>query len=153
MLQGFVQQDPDFIPESIPVLEACYDSMASDKGLFQYLNRCLERYPSVSVLLALSRRVAAKHGDEVAGKFLGDQLKKKPSIRGLSQLIDLHIKYAEGSAKENLSILKGFTSTLLAQKPVYRCGNCGFSGKQLHWLCPSCHTWGVVKPIQGLEGD
>jgi lipopolysaccharide biosynthesis regulator YciM len=42
---------------------------------------------------------------------------------------------------------------ILANRPVYRCVSCGFSGRQLHWLCPSCKQWETVRPIQGVEAE
>jgi len=31
--------------------------------------------------------------------------------------------------------------------PRYRCDNCGFVGRTLHWSCPGCKRWNTVKPI------
>lgn len=43
-------------------------------------------------------------------------------------------------------------SKRLAGLPQFRCCKCGFTARQLHWLCPSCKTWGNLQPIKGLEG-
>ncbi len=42
---------------------------------------------------------------------------------------------------------------MLENKPVYRCSECGFGAKSMHWQCPGCRNWNTVKPIHGLEGD
>ncbi|MGC4009910.1 MAG: hypothetical protein QM805_13535 [Pseudomonas sp.] len=31
--------------------------------------------------------------------------------------------------------------------PRYRCGKCGFAGRELHWQCPSCHAWNALRPV------
>jgi len=92
-------------------------------------------------------------GDHAGAALLAQYLKRRPSARALHRLIDFHIANSEGSAKENLSLLQDFTRQLISNKPVYRCNQCGFQGKSLHWHCPSCQTWGAVKPIHGLEGE
>jgi lipopolysaccharide biosynthesis regulator YciM len=35
-------------------------------------------------------------------------------------------------------------------QPRYRCDNCGFELKNLHWACPGCSCWGMVRPINNL---
>jgi lipopolysaccharide biosynthesis regulator YciM len=38
-------------------------------------------------------------------------------------------------------------SQYLQTSPHYRCENCGFELKSMHWLCPGCSRWGMVKPL------
>jgi lipopolysaccharide biosynthesis regulator YciM len=45
--------------------------------------------------------------------------------------------------------LQGLAERLLASRPAYRCGHCGFAGKHLHWNCPGCKHWGSIKAIGG----
>ena len=86
-------------------------------------------------------------------KFIAGHLKKNPTIRGLTQLIDLHIDNTRGIARENLAILRSFAEALVADKPAYRCQSCGFDGKLMRWQCPVCRDWASIKPIFGLEGE
>ena len=51
------------------------------------------------------------------------------------------------------NVLKDLIDKLLKNKPKLRCRKCGFGAKALHWQCPSCKNWGVVKPIYGLESE
>ena len=45
------------------------------------------------------------------------------------------------------------TASLLKERPVYKCGHCGFPAKLLHWRCPGCKHWSSVRPIHGIEGE
>jgi|TARA_Y100000310_G_scaffold338250_1_gene427367 lipopolysaccharide biosynthesis regulator YciM len=147
-------QNGTFVPESLDLLSRCYQQDGGNqKGLRDYLHQCLDETPAISIVLALAKSIREDQGDEAMARFISDHLKKNPTIRGLTQLIDLHIDNAHGIARENLAILRSFTEALVADKPVYRCEECGFSGKKLHWLCPSCKRWGSVIPIYGLEGE
>ena len=90
---------------------------------------------------------------DIAIDFVSGQLSQHPSIRWLNRLIYWHLESAQGKVRAKLQMLYDITSKFLHNKPVYRCGHCGYSGKLLHWFCPSCKNWGKMKPIHGLEGD
>ncbi len=147
-------QDPVYVPESIETLEEAYQlDQRSQEELRQYLFSCLEMTPSISIVLTLAKSIRDEQGDEAVAKFIANHLKKNPTIRGLTQLIDLHIDNTQGVAKENLAILRSFAEALVADKPAYRCNGCGFEGKRMRWHCPVCKDWATIKPIFGLEGE
>jgi lipopolysaccharide biosynthesis regulator YciM len=89
----------------------------------------------------------------VAAEFVTEQVRKRPSVRGLGRLIDLNLTNASGKGKEDLQILRDLVQQLLNNKPIYKCSHCGFAGKSLHWQCPGCKEWNTVKPIHGIEGE
>lgn len=147
-------QDPVYVPESIESLEEVYRLDDRPQVEFrQYLESCLEVTPSITVVLALAKSIRDELGDEAVAKFIASHLKQNPTIRGLTQLIDLHIDNTDGVAKENLAILRSFAEALVADKPAYRCEGCGFEGKRMRWHCPVCRDWATIKPIFGLEGE
>lgn len=152
-LRRISQQDPDYLTEALEPLAACYEALEQKDEFVRYLFECLETHPAISVVIALSDQVEALKGDVEGAYVLSEYLKKRPSVKGLNRLIDYHIANAEGAAKENLELLQAFTRQLIRNKPVYRCGHCGFEGKRLHWHCPGCKEWGSIKPIHGLEGE
>jgi lipopolysaccharide biosynthesis regulator YciM len=147
-------QDPTYVPESLDLLVQAYKkSDKATEGLKAYLNECLELTPSISIVLHLAEILRETQGDEAVSKFIANHLKHNPTIRGLTQLIDMHIDHAQGVSKQNLSILRSFAEALVADKPAYRCKSCGFDGKKMRWHCPSCKSWGTIAPIFGLEGE
>ena len=146
-------QDFGFIPESIELLKQCYQQLDDRSGFHQYLLECLEQQPSISVVLSLADDIQQREGDIAAARFVSEELKKQPSLRGLEKLVELHLSTSTGESKEHLSTLQLLISQLMISKPQYRCQHCGFSGRQLHWLCPGCKQWGQLKSIRGAEGD
>lgn len=42
---------------------------------------------------------------------------------------------------------------LAASAPRYRCGQCGFSSRQLLWQCPGCRNWESLRPIDKVRFD
>ena len=143
------QQDPEFVPETIAILRRCYAELKDDKALKAYLQDCLGSDPSAPLVMAIADDMRQSEGNEAAGEFLSAQLADKPSLRGLARLISLQLDNTESPARENLSLLQVLVERLIAERPAYRCGHCGFAGQQLHWFCPGCKHWGTMKTIRG----
>lgn len=147
------QQDPDFLPEVIEPVQSCYNALQRPGEVVEFLRDVLKRHNSTSVVLALVEQLRQLEGDEIAGHFLAGYLERNPSMRGMSRLIELKATTADATQRQDFSMLKRLIDNILGEKPVYLCGNCGFTGKSLHWQCPGCKQWSSVKPIHGIEGD
>ena len=82
---------------------------------------------------------------------MAEQLRQRPSVRGLRRLIELNLDEADSDRRRqrDLAVLHELFDALLAERPAYRCRACGFEAKRLHWHCPSCRDWGTIKPIKG----
>lgn len=143
------QQNPEYVSETIPTLRRCHEALDDRKSLRSYLRECLESQPTAPLVIAAAEDILAAEGSEEAEAFLVRQLQKRPSMRGLEQLITLQMKASEGRAREGLDQLHGLVKKLIEQRPTYRCSHCGFSGRRLHWFCPGCKYWGTMKTIRG----
>lgn len=150
-LKQIKSQNPDYLSESIYLLATCYQVMQDEKRLVAYLMEIVEEHPHVPVVLILSERLRQWKGEKVAANFVADYVRRYPTLRGLSQVIELYLSSVEGRAREDLLIVQGLMKKLLADKPDYQCVSCGFSGKTLHWHCPGCKQWSTLKPIHCLE--
>jgi lipopolysaccharide biosynthesis regulator YciM len=146
-------QQAEMLPETISLLVEAFAQLADRHAFVELLRGWVEKYPRSSLVLALTTELEREQGDVAAATLLAEQLKSRPSLRGLNQLIEYHLQHADGRAQENLGLLKTLINALVVSKPVYQCDNCGFSGQQLHWQCPSCKKWGHIKPIAGVEGE
>ena len=152
-LQQVAQQDPQFIPETLRSLRRAYEASDDDAGLRTYLLELQRRHPATSTMLALAEHKRDREGVLAAGMYITEALKERPSVKGFNRLIDMHLEYGSSSARESLMSLRSLTQQLELSKPVYRCGQCGFAGRNLVWQCPSCRRWGSIRPIFGLEGE
>jgi len=147
------EQDPDYLGEVVEPMLECYRRQGRTTEMLDYLRDMLERHASISILLALAELIRQERGDEAAAEFITAHLRRRPSVRGMDRLIELHLANSQAPGREELGILKELTDSLLSDKPVYKCHACGFAGKTLHWQCPSCKRWNTTKPILGVEGE
>ncbi|MFA0697443.1 lipopolysaccharide assembly protein LapB, partial [Vibrio sp. 10N.222.49.C9] len=147
-LESVLAQDVDFISEVLPNLADCYYHLGQEPELLEFLRKCIDKKAGVSVELMLAQVVAQHEGTGAAQSLLTRQLIKNPTMKGFYRLIDYHIAEAEeGRAKDSLSTLQTMVGEQLKVKPHHRCRKCGYSTHALHWHCPSCRSWGSIKPI------
>ncbi|MBA3536397.1 MAG: lipopolysaccharide assembly protein LapB [Tatlockia sp.] len=152
-LKRVPQQDPEFIGEIIEPLVICYREMNAMNECIEFLQQTLTDHPRASTIFVIAEFLRREKNMDEAIDFVSEKLGTYPSIRGLNRLIFWHLETATGKIRIKLQMLYDITSKFLINKPVYRCGQCGFGGKHLHWHCPSCKQWGRMKPVHGLEGD
>jgi len=145
-------QNPAFGPEAIERLMRLAGEEGIQIRLTKRLRKLYENWPSTSLLLALTTCVEKSQGRPAAIEFLRFELENRPSLKGLLRLIEL-AGYEKGMTTDEARLVSRMGEMILRNKPVYRCIRCGFSGRQLHWLCPSCKSWETVQPIQGVEGE
>lgn len=147
------QQDPVLLSEVLEPLVECYKEMKKGKEIKTFLEHSLKTYGGITSIILYSELIRQESGDKAAALFVVETLRKKPSILGLSYLIEISLDFTKGTAHDNLLILKEITDNLLKDKPVYQCDQCGFKSKTMYWNCPGCKSWSSVKPIQGVEGE
>ncbi len=153
--QAAKDADSAFIPLFINDMADCYLALKKGDELEQELLNWVGNYQGVSPVLTLANYYSAEKGEAFATEFLTKQLNNRASFKGLNALIELN--EAELSQLGNdfayFNVLKDLIDKLLKNKPKLRCRKCGFGAKSLHWQCPSCKNWGMVKPIYGLESE
>ncbi len=151
--RDLVKHNVAFLPEAIDKLTHCFEKLDDIQGLSSFLDEAINKGAGISAVLAYAKLLQREKGDKAAALFIADKMTNHPSIKGLLELIQLHIEHASESAKPSLKMLYQVVDQLLKNKPVYHCDHCGFDSKMLFWQCPSCRSWGEVKPIKGIEGE
>ncbi|MGD8875552.1 MAG: lipopolysaccharide assembly protein LapB [Gammaproteobacteria bacterium] len=147
------ERDIELLPEILDDMYSCHQELGTLPAMIDFLHRAVARYAGISPVLMLADIMSREKDDRAAAEFISGELGKHPSVRGVSRFIDLSLVNSEGVARENLLILKNMTDKLLENKPAYKCHDCGFCGKALHWQCPGCKHWNTVRPIHGVEGE
>lgn len=151
--EAAVNADIAFTPEILPPLLNSYARSQQMDRAESFLREMLSRYHGISPVLALAHIYRQRDGERAAIDFLTLQLRQRPSVRGLMALIDATMDKIQGEARENFLILRDLTKKLLEGQALYRCSRCGFGAKAHHWQCPSCKSWGTIRPIHGVASE
>lgn len=145
-------RDKNWFIEAVPLLE----QIASETGDWQKFEQLLNEnwVQSATLYLAMVDVFSNKGEVQHAADYLFEQLQKTPTMRGFHRLMQLYCELSDdANAKATYQQLRQLVAKQIEQRPRYRCKSCGFSGRKLYWLCPSCKKWGVVNPIRGLDGE
>ncbi|MFV0547766.1 MAG: lipopolysaccharide assembly protein LapB [Limnobaculum xujianqingii] len=153
-LERVIDQDKDFVSETIGMLYECYQRLQQPERWIEYLKRCVAENTGSEAELRLADMLEQTEGRDVAQTYINRQLQLHPTTRGFYRLMDYQLAEAEeGRAKESLIVLREMVGEQIRIRPRYRCEKCGLTANSLYWHCPSCRAWSTVKPIRGLDGQ
>ncbi|PAU54937.1 hypothetical protein BZL41_21595 [Pseudomonas sp. PIC25] len=127
------------------VLEAAERNGANLEGALRAVIGEGRGLPVTAAVLVLARQIAQRSTSE-ALRFVQEHLRAHPSLLALKGWVEL-CQICGDSEKAAMADIEGALDKLLLADVRYRCERCGFAGKLLHWQCPACHGWGVVKPL------
>jgi len=154
LLKQSAEMDPDYLPEVLPAIGNCYRRLGDLNGLRQYLEELQPLHNNtIGVILARSDLLKETEGEHQAAAFLGEQLKRNPSLKGLLRMLELNATLPDVQAGQMLVRVREQLERVLKERPLYQCQHCGFSASTMHWQCPSCRHWGSIKrmPEAGEE--
>ncbi len=147
------EQDVECVPEVVPKVIASFEASHKLGEARGFLERMMQRYPGISPVLAMTRVLEREESEETATRYLSEHLRTRPSVRGLTKLIELTLMRSEGAAHDDLLSLRELVRRLMEGQAIYRCEKCGFGAKTHFWQCPGCKSWSSIKPVHGVAGD
>lgn len=148
--QKLESKAPEYMSEILQDLKSCYQAVGQKEKMVTYLKRIIRHHHGVELVLTAARMLREYEGEDVALAFLGHEVTERPSLRGVQYLLELDLGQVNDE-KGYLAVIKASLDKLLANKPVYRCNSCGFTGVEMHWCCPSCKKWSSIKPIHEFQ--
>ncbi|NLO79321.1 MAG: lipopolysaccharide assembly protein LapB [Xanthomonadaceae bacterium] len=147
-LANVERQDPAFLPEVLEPMQECYTALRQPDQMQRELERLADAHPETGVSLALAEVIRERQGVQAAVSYLLTTLRRAPTLTGIGRLLELIAERGGQAADvEELQIIRAIFDEVLAGYNDYECRQCGFSGRTLHWQCPSCRSWGTVKPL------
>lgn len=146
-LQKIQQYDEAYAGEASAAMLECIEKAGADPEALRLLESMPGNDAGSRHLLARVAVLRNEKGNAAALRLLQQSLAAYPSLGMLARLLDTAAK----EASEQQDVLQQGAFILnqhLQSCPQYRCDNCGFDLKHLHWLCPGCSKWGTVKPLE-----
>lgn len=147
-LKRVESQNPSLVPEAIEPLCLCHDRLKKPADeLIGYLGYLYETYGFESAALALAERIRSGQGTGKALEHLQRVLESRPSLKSLNAMTGFLLEEGMDNQREALVRLDRALDRLSSSVPRYACAQCGFTGGELHWRCPSCRQWESTKPL------
>jgi len=143
------QTDTEYFPAILSECLDCYRELGKQEELVRYLKYVESRRPDLNLMDTIVSVIDEVEGDEAAFKYLQEQLTKTPNINGLSAYMGLLNKQTDHSNANNLHNIRNILDKMKQNLSQYQCRKCGYTSGTLNWQCPSCHSWGEIKPVVG----
>ncbi|MDQ5911464.1 MAG: Lipopolysaccharide assembly protein [Pseudomonadota bacterium] len=150
VFQAVERQDRGYLPEVIAPLGQCYSALGHLDAWITYLREVQERDHGGRITDALAEYLLRQEGEESALRFLERELREYPTLLGLRRLVEIKLARGQGAEYADLRALHCISTQMLNSAARYRCDNCGFVVKSLHWCCPGCLQWSTIKPMPDL---
>ena len=141
------QFDPAFAHEAAKDLRINLQMSGMERQVSGLMEEGEEAVSESRQILDNADSIARQQGEDAALNFLLPQLKVRPSLSLLAQSLSLSVKREPKVQARVLELGASLLHQHLDNSPHYRCENCGFELKSMHWLCPGCGRWGMVKPL------
>jgi lipopolysaccharide biosynthesis regulator YciM len=160
-----------FSPENItiilPLLLECATITETYDQHLLYLEKLFQETGQMSIMLAVVESLLVQGKKESAYQYLEEQLYLRPSLAALDMMF---VKFAseefnghqsvqfsvlsdqQGSGRI-LGVVEKVISEITKDRYSFRCNQCGFSGAQHHWMCPSCKSWQSTYPLVEYENS
>ena len=144
LYESIEKQDAESIILVIDSMLECYTNLSSENKLYEYLVDLQKRHKNLFLQSVIVSVLEKSQGKQAAIEYLSDKVKHQPSLSGIQKLVKY--KEKELDADEVFADLTTAISVMQKDSVEYRCQKCGFSTNTHYWLCPSCNSWGRVKP-------
>jgi lipopolysaccharide biosynthesis regulator YciM len=139
-------QNPAFLPEILEPLALCYERLGGEDELMAYLEGIFKKHGLIEAALAWAGRMRETEGATAAFGHLLTVLESNPNFQGLRMAVALMAEPDMATDRQDIKRIAQIVDGLASQIPRYRCAECGFSGSELHWRCPSCQHWASIAP-------
>ncbi len=148
--QRVPRQDLELAGEALEPLERCYAAGQDLEGWRQFLESLIQRFDGIAPRIAMARLLVREGKEPAAIEYLSMALKQRPNWLGFHTLLGLVYPQAQAEPTGALEGLKASLKRMIELGARYRCGHCGFDGRNLHWQCPRCKQWNTLAPLPDL---
>ena len=143
--------DVRFLPEVLGPLGQCYEQASDAKGYLDFLADAKEQTATALPVMAEARLMRDEGLDAMS--HLAGGLETRPGRAVLVEFLEVMEQRPEVVAAgldKPAASLRGALRKLIDSSPRYKCGQCGFTPRQLFWQCPTCKQWGTTAPVEDL---
>lgn len=145
------RQDPDFVSEVLTPIGESFAATEDSAGYRRFLEEVMAADNGVGPHIAFARLLQREGDNDAAISHLSEYLQHTPNWIGFYHLLDLAWSDSRTGLSGPLNSLRESLRNIIERQPLYHCGHCGFSGRYLHWQCPSCKQWNTIAPVRDVK--
>jgi len=146
-----LRQDEDFVSEIIEPMRRCFDTLEDPGAYGAFLLELMPLYNGAHPHVAYARHLHRQGRTDEAIAHMSKYLQTQPNWIGFYHLLDLTWSQTRSALSGPLDSLRQSLGQIIEREPTYHCGQCGFSGRYLHWQCPSCRQWNTMAPVRDVR--
>lgn len=146
-----VKQDVEFTSEVLEPICRCYMALGELDSYAVYLRDLMRVTDMVQPHVAYARLLHEQGRTDEAIAHLSRYLHGQANWIGFHQLLVLTRAQTHGGLTGPLESLSQSLDRIIERQAIYHCGQCGFSGRYLHWQCPSCRQWNSMAPVRDIR--
>jgi lipopolysaccharide biosynthesis regulator YciM len=137
-----IYNGPEYKSEIIPKLKECYRQIGNMAD-FERLEKELHKLKSqVGIdkgnIIDINSRRSANNENQLPIENINEAMN---TLHVLTNQLS-----SEPEIVRELKDVESVINSIAESRSQYKCVKCGFKAQSLHWLCPSCHSWGSIKP-------
>ncbi|MGZ8216284.1 lipopolysaccharide assembly protein LapB [Methylomagnum sp.] len=148
-LKRVESQNPAYLPEILESISLCHERLDKGRELAAYLEGLYRKHGLVEAAVVRAGRMRETDGAAAALDHLLTVLGTNSNFQGLRHAVALMAEPGIAAECRDLKRVALIVNALVSKIPRYRCVECGFSGAELHWRCPSCQHWNSIVPAKG----
>jgi lipopolysaccharide biosynthesis regulator YciM len=144
--------DPRLVREVAEKTVSAYRALGRDEEIETFLAEATQGSEDSRLMQLRVRELRRLHGEAAVEQFLSRHLLERPSLFGFREYVEMCARRnGDGRCGEALPVLSAIKD-LIRDTAGYRCSNCGFEGRSMHWHCPGCKRWGTIEPVNDATG-
>jgi len=141
------QIDADYLPTVLDLCISSFRELSKIPELINYLQSVEQHHPELNLTDIVVGLINENNDDDSAFEYIQQQIKQAPDINALSTYVNMLSNKTEPSS--GLGNVKQLLEKMRVNTDQYQCRKCGYTSGTMNWHCPSCHSWGEIKPITG----
>ncbi|MDQ2069187.1 lipopolysaccharide assembly protein LapB [Natronospira bacteriovora] len=145
-LRKALESDVSLALELLPTLHRLFQEIGHPQGFSAVLQELQRSSGNAVSQIALAAIVDPTIKDPEAEACIAQYLRSAPGLKGFTDLVELLTGEPPESSEAGMRPLRHALQRFLEAAPRYRCSECGFTARHLHWQCPSCKNWNTTRP-------
>jgi len=134
------------------VMKRLYDLFSADEDLQHFpdfVHKYVDYQHDASARFFLIKTYEGLGDQPRVRQMLHDELKREEASPYIVRsYLEMMRDSTQGEIKESFEVLERLLEMRLSTDMACHCTQCGFESNVIFWQCPSCQSWGTVRPYQ-----